>query len=133
MKFFFFFKNKAKHRNIQRELYYAEIQAYNIEKVQKRALRIIAYSNILSYLDHLNFFRLESLNERRKNLVLKFAKSLLTSDNLRHLLPPERKSNYLSEHTLRNTRQLEHLQIKTQRYKNSPVPSMLQMLNSISS
>ena len=37
----------------------------NIEKVQKRALRIIAYSNILSYLDHLNFFRLESLNERR--------------------------------------------------------------------
>ena len=65
MKFFFFFKNKAKRRNIQRELYYAEIQAYNIEKVQKRALRIIAYPNILSYLDHLNFFRLESLNERR--------------------------------------------------------------------
>ena len=63
-----------------------EIQAHNIEKVQKRALRIIAYPNILSYLDHLNFFRLESLNERRKHLVLKFAKSLLTSDNHRHLL-----------------------------------------------
>ena len=67
----------------------------SIERVQKRALRVIAYPITLSYCELLVVFKIDSLRQRREQLVLKFAKSLLVSDGHRYLLAPQRNLSYL--------------------------------------
>ncbi|XP_035677112.1 phthiocerol synthesis polyketide synthase type I PpsC-like [Branchiostoma floridae] len=63
-----------------------------LERIQRRAVRIILGANYTSYAEACSQLGLPSLHQRRENLTLKFAKSLLTSSQYRHLLPPDRQS-----------------------------------------
>ncbi|KAI8507887.1 hypothetical protein Bbelb_141270 [Branchiostoma belcheri] len=71
-----------------------------IEKVQRRALRIILGASFTSYSTACAQLGLPTLYARRHELTTKFAKSLEQSDQYRHLLPPLRgevKSRTLDE------------------------------------
>ncbi|KAI8496262.1 hypothetical protein Bbelb_261030 [Branchiostoma belcheri] len=61
-----------------------------IEKVQRRALRIILGASFTSYSTACAQLGLPTLYARRHELTAKFAKSLEQSDQYRHLLPPLR-------------------------------------------
>ena len=104
-------------------------QIRSLERVQKRALRIIVYPNVLPYSDLLSSLNILSLSERRNQLVIKFALNLITSKRHRHMLPPNRQST--CNHNLRNSNNLDLTMPKmhTQRYKQSPVPSMIRLIN----
>ena len=103
-------------------------QSSMIERIQKRACRIILGSMYISYNNALIACKLEPLTARRERHCLKFAKSLNKSTRTSKLLPPCRKE--VHERNLRNDNELTTLRIRTQRFANSPVPYLTKLLNS---
>ena len=88
-------------------------QSQRLERVQKRALRIIAYPHLLPYTDLLCKFNMQELSIRRVQLITKFAQSLLTSSRNHHFLPLTRQM--FSDHLLRNSNRLDIPYCRTQR------------------
>ena len=64
-----------------------------IERLQKRALRIIMGANYPGYDDALKLLNLPSLKNRREDLTMKFAKDILKSKKHRKLLPEKRNND----------------------------------------
>ena len=82
-------------------------------------IRYINYKNALKILD------LQSLEDRRKFLCLKFAKNSLKNEKVKHLFPEKKKHDY-------ETRFEEKYEVntaKTKRYKHSAIPYMQMLLN----
>ena len=109
---------------------FGRTQTYYQGRIQKRALRIIVYPNILPYSELLETLKLESLSNRRHQLATKFAKSVLTSPDHRHLLPQSRE--LITGRNLRNSTHMTLPRIRTQRRMLSPIPYFIQLLNSTS-
>ena len=103
-------------------------QSSSIERVQKRALRIIAWPNVLPYIELLKTMNVSSLKDRRSELVEGFARSLLKSKRHRHFLPETRRVR--TGLSLRNAHHLEIPRTRTKRYQQSPIPHFVQLLNS---
>ncbi|KAI8493073.1 hypothetical protein Bbelb_290770 [Branchiostoma belcheri] len=61
-----------------------------IEEVQRRALRVILGAEYTSYAAACSHLGLPTLSSRRRTLTETFAKSLLHSGQLQHILPPTR-------------------------------------------
>ncbi|XP_042875153.1 uncharacterized protein LOC122255263 [Penaeus japonicus] len=103
-----------------------------LERIQKRCLRIILSPNYTDYSDALNQLGCETLYLRREELTLRFGKSLLKSNEFRHLLP-----QYLHEIHGRETRRgrqlLQPVRCRTQRYKNSTIPYIVGQINQLTS
>ena len=104
-------------------------QKDNIERVQRRALRMIAFPQRMDYDQLLQTFNVQSLANRRTDLLITFGKSLLHSDRHRDLLPPTRIQIH-QRTDLRNPNNLHIPRTRTQRYKLSSIPSIVQLLNS---
>ena len=104
-------------------------QSSEIERVQKRALGMICYPTDSHYDDLLHQFDISSLDSRRVEILKRFAKSLLGSLRHRHLLPQPR--HVTTCRSLRNSDHLSPPRCRTQRYKQSTVPSLVHLLNSI--
>ena len=106
------------------------VQVNSIERLQRRALGIITgtFPDTMSYAQLLQSLSVVRLSERRSVLCEKFAKSLLISDRHRHLLPETRQT--ISRRTLRNSLQLNTPKMRTERYRQSPIPHFTQILNS---
>ena len=102
-------------------------QSQCLERVQRRALRIIAYPNLLSYDQLCCDFNIDTLSDRRNLIVTRFANSLLNSKRHRNMLPDTRLTT--SGRTLRNSNHLNLPQTRTQRYKQSPIPTMIRAIN----
>jgi len=102
-------------------------QVMKIERIQKRALRIILGSQYECYTSALAQLGLPSLEKRRETLSLKFAKSLLNSPTFRHWLPPSRSQ--IHTRCLKGANLLDIPLAKTNRYKNSPIPYFVALLN----
>ena len=102
-------------------------QAQSIERIQKRALRIITYPDVLPYNDLLEKFSIDSLSTRRTQLTTRFAKSLLASPRHCHLLPSTRQC--MSGRNLRHSNLLDLPRARTQRFRQSPIPHFVQLLN----
>ena len=66
-------------------------QSDSIERVQRRALRMISYPDQRHYEELLSNFNIPSLAIRRNDLLTNFAKSILVSSRHRDLLPAERQ------------------------------------------
>ena len=62
-------------------------QSDKIERLQKRACKIILGSSYVDYYTSLNVLKLESLRERRHKLVVDFCRKFLDSETHRDLLP----------------------------------------------
>ena len=82
--------------------------------------------NYENYTSSLKFLNLETLENRRKNLLLKFARNTLSDGHFRDLFPRRTKTHQME------TRKLDKYKVfhaNTERYKNSPILTMQRMLN----
>ena len=100
-------------------------QCTTIEGIQKRARRIVLGPDYERYHDALQVCKLDTLEQRREQLCIVFAKSLKSS-KLESLVPQTRST---SGYNLRNSTKLTEFQCNTSRYKNSPVPYLINLLN----
>ena len=57
----------------------------DIERVQKAALRVILGEKYISYKNALNVMKMDSLEMRRQNLCLKFAKQCIKNEKLKNM------------------------------------------------
>ena len=101
-------------------------QTKRLERVQKRACKIILGRRYSGYTEALRTLTLCTLAERRTQLCLDFARKLFKS-NFRNWLPPLRKE--ISGRQTRNGDDLDTPTCKTERYKKSPIPYMCRLLN----
>ena len=98
----------------------------DLERVQKSAVRCILGVNYKSYDDALEKLRLVTLEERREQMCLKFAKQCLKLEKMKFLFPKN-----LSSHSMQK-RYPEYYKVvksQTERFRKSAIPSMLKMLN----
>ena len=98
----------------------------DLERVQKSAVRCILGDNYKGYEDALGKLKLVSLEERRKQMCLKFAKQCIKLDKMKGLFPKNK-----SFHTMQK-RAPEHYKVvraQTERFGNSAIPAMIRMLN----
>ena len=98
----------------------------DLERVQKSALRVILGEKYISYKNALNVMRMDSLEIRRQNICLKFAKQCIRNEKLRDIFP-RNKSNHSMEK--RNGERFVVKKALTERYKRSAIPNMQRLLN----
>ena len=98
----------------------------DLERVQKSALKVILGEKYDKYKDALKLIGLDSLEERRENLCLKFAKQCLRHDKLKGLFPRNKRRHHMDK---RNCEKYKVKKAKTERYRKSAIPSMQRLLN----
>ena len=99
-------------------------QCNDLERVQKRACRIILGNDYVRYSDALQLCSIVTLVCRRNHLCQSFAKTL-PSSVLKHLLPQRYDSGY----QLRNSGLLGQFKCRTERYRKSPLPHLTRLFN----
>jgi hypothetical protein len=102
-------------------------QAKSIEQIQRRACRIVLGHNFKSYDNALTDCRIESLATRRTDHCLKFAEGLANTERTKDLVPPRRLKNH--PRMCSHTQTIPQLRFRTTRFKNSPVPYFIELLN----
>ena len=98
----------------------------SLERVQKSALRVILGKRYTSYNSALKELNIDSLQDRREFLCLKFAKKCFKVNKLRKLFPKKITMHEMSK------RKFEYFRVNktlTNRYLNSAIPQMQRMLN----
>ena len=98
-------------------------QSASIERIQKRALRLIFPG--MSYSKALELAGISELESRRIHLCLSFAKSAIKLDVCQDWFT----RNYPTR-TLRQAKLFKEPRCRTNRLKNSPIPYMTRLLNS---
>lgn len=104
-----------------------EKQHYALERIQKRACRImmgIHYNSYEDALDKCNFVRLRT---RRDQICLQFSEKLLGSSEF-HIWLPEKRGDKVGR-SLRNSHLLSVPEARTKRYADSPIPYMVKLWN----
>ncbi|KAI8495538.1 hypothetical protein Bbelb_265100 [Branchiostoma belcheri] len=104
-----------------------QTQRLQLERIQRRAVRTILGAHYTSYTDACHTLGLTTLHQRREHLCETFAKKLLQSTCFREWLPPCRGE--ISGRKTRNSSHLDTVKTKTERYKKSPIPYMVALLN----
>ena len=98
----------------------------DLERVQKTAVKIILKNRYSNYDEALKMLKMESLDDRRTKLCLKFAKKCLKHEKMKKLFPLSKKNHGM------NTRLTEKFKVnkaKTERYRKSAIPYMQNLLN----
>ena len=99
-------------------------QKQKLERVQKRACRIILGPDYQSYNHALSTLNLPRLCERHREVMRKFGEDLVNHSRYRHFLPP---NNPPPRRYLRHVRRLKPLpKARTDRYKNSTIQTIVQ-------
>ena len=98
----------------------------SLERVQKSALKVILGKKYTSYNNALNELNIDSLQDRRESLCLKFAKKCLQVNKLRKMFPKKLTMHDMSKRSFEYFRVNKTL---TNRYLNSAIPQMQRMLN----
>ena len=102
-------------------------EASKIERIQKRALRIILGGDYTSYSDVLESLNIPSMYQRREMLCSKFANNVLRTPKFRYLLPDLRKTGRSLRST--NRRKVKDIKCNTSRYYKSAVPYLPRLIN----
>ncbi|XP_076033182.1 uncharacterized protein LOC143020617 [Oratosquilla oratoria] len=104
-------------------------QRQKLERVQKRACRIILGVEYSSYDHALTTLTLSRVSQRHGEALRKFGESLLSHPRHRHLLPPDAPP---TRHATRHINRLIPIKApRTDRYKNSAIPSIVHIINSL--
>ena len=98
----------------------------DLERVQKAALKVILKKDYLSYEDALKVTNLQSLDDRRKTIAMRFAKNCLKNENFSKLFP---LSNSRHGMKVRDPLKYKIKKANTERYKKSSVIYMQRLLN----
>ena len=105
-----------------------EQQKTRLERVQKRCFRIILGDNYGSYREALVRLQTQTLFDRREALIIRFGKTLLKPAH-RHMLPP---TNWeVHQRTTRGAQRLRTVLTRTERYRKSAIPYIVEKLNSL--
>ena len=104
-------------------------QRARIETVQRRACRIILGPAYTTYTEACSRLELPTLEARRRELCRSFARRLIESDTFRNWFPPTRGN--ISNRNTRSKHLLSTVKTRTNRYKNSPIPYMTNLLNGL--
>ncbi len=102
-------------------------QSSQLETLQRRACRIVLGSKFTSYNDALQDCELESLSSRREDHCQRFAEGLAKSTRTMDLLPPTRYESH--SRNLRSGNNVSQLRTRTSRFRNSPIPYFVNLLN----
>ena len=98
----------------------------DLERIQKSATKVILGKDYDNYKQALSDLNMESLNKRRENMALKFAKKSLENYHFSKLFPLRDMNHGKS---IRNSEKY-HVNIsKTNRYKHSAIPYLQRLLN----
>ena len=98
----------------------------DIERVQKAAVKVILGKSYTTYKDGLEYLNLYTLDRRRENLCINFAKKCLKTDKVKKLFPLE---NSMHKMTTRNKQKFKIFKQNTKRYQKSSIPYMRKLLN----
>ena len=98
----------------------------DIERIQKVALRIITGKGYTNYKDGLKELKMETLEERRTMLSLRFAKKCLKHEKLKKMFPLKKTKHNMIK---RNKRKYQTRKIRTKRLESSAIPCMTNLLN----
>ena len=98
----------------------------DIERIQKTAVKIILNDRDMSYEEGLKRLHLDKLEKRREKLCLSFAKKCLKNEKVKMLFPLNKNN---SEMLLRNSEKFKVNQFNTERYRNSAIPFLQNLLN----
>ena len=98
----------------------------DLERVQRSALKIILGKKYMSYEKSLNYLGLETLEERRESLCLKFALKCLENENTSEIFDYNEKIHQMS---LRKTDILKIDHSNTKRLKDCGIRYMQRLLN----
>ena len=101
-------------------------QHRQLERVQKRACRIILGGQYSGYQDALHTLNLTTLQDRHTHLLEQFSQRLLIHPRHRDLLPPPAPRPRPS---VRYTNTLVPIRTRTDRYANSAIPTMVNIIN----
>ena len=99
-----------------------------LERIQKRALRIIFGDQYTTYDETLQLISLSTLEERRKTLCTTFIKKTMDTTSQFEQFIPAWPAN---RRTLRSTTKVPELKYKTNQMKNSPLPYLIRLFNSV--
>ena len=104
-------------------------QKQRLERIQKRACRIILGPAYDGYDRALSTLSLPRLSERHREALGKFGENLLGHPRHRHFLPPDAPP---PRRTTRHINKLVPISApRTDRYKNSAIPTIVNMINSV--
>ena len=98
----------------------------DLERVQKAALRVIMKEDYDGYKNALKMARIESLEDSREMLSLKFAKKCLNNANYSKVFPLNKLNHGMS---LRNPMKYAVKKANTERLKRSSIPYKQNLLN----
>ena len=98
----------------------------DLERVQKAALKVILGRDYFNYEDALKLTKMDSLEERRGLIGLKFAKNCLKNENFSRLFPVKKVDHAMK---MRNPDKYLVKGANTERYKKSAVPYLQRLLN----
>ena len=100
-------------------------QRSRLERLQKRALRIIFRGQYTDYEDILSRSKLSSLEDRRRELCLQFFKNTLSCTSQFSNFFQKRESN----RSLRKSTKIPEFKCKTKRMQCSPLPYLVHLYN----
>ena len=98
-----------------------------LERIQKRACKIIMGKHYISYKQALDKCNLVPLCDRREQLCLSFFMSIMCSKRFNGWVPPQRGA--VHGKNLRNSHKLTLPKVKTVRCRNSPMVHMIDLWN----
>ena len=99
-----------------------------LERVQKSAFRIILGDQYLNYKNAMKVLNLQSLEERRESLCLKFAKKCLIVKKYRSMFPKRHQVQHLKN---RGNEKFVIRRTFTERHRKSAIPHMQRLLNRV--
>ena len=97
----------------------------DLERTQKTFCKMVLEENYSTYYEALLTLRLQTLEERRKTLTLRFVKRSLSDGKLRDLFPKRNKYHNMET---RSNKKYKVFHANTTRYKNSPILAMQRAL-----
>ena len=99
---------------------------HDLERVQKSAVRLIMGGQYENYKKSLSLLKLQTLETRRKELCLNFAKKCLKTPRMKHMFPLNMKKHSMKT---RNMQKYKIQLAKSERLKRSPLIYMQTLLN----
>ena len=98
----------------------------DLERVQKSALKLILKERYVNYKNALNVIGIDSLEQRREKLCLKFAKACVRYEKLSDMFPRNKQEHLMNK---RGKELFFVKRAKTERFKKSSIISMQKLLN----
>ena len=98
----------------------------DLERVQKAALKVILGKDYKDYEDALKLTKLQSLDQRREVISLRFVKNSLKNENFSKLFPLKKANHVMN---VRNPIKYHVNKANTERYRRSTIPYLQRQLN----